>query len=308
MRAWSFLLAICWSITASAAPDTVVVIYPDVPAPYHKIFEQIIDGIESNTQLKIVHYQLQGEVDPSQLKDQLLKNNAKACIALGRQGLNIAQTLDLAIPVIIGATVVQSHTDISHLSGISLSPDPYVMFSRLKALAPRTKTIHVTYNPEHKPDLINRAKKAAITYGFHLSAHKTTSLRESAPIYRDIINNLDATKEAIWLPLDRDSVDEKIILPMVLKQAWKKRIIVFSSKPTHAKNGVLFSFYPNNKALGSELIKSIHNKLKTNAKNNNEIVPNKDLFTAANVRTAQRLNLVFSNRQRKMLDLVFPRQ
>jgi putative ABC transport system substrate-binding protein len=48
-------------------------------------------------------------------------------------------------------------------------------------------------------------------------------------------------------------VNVKVILPLLLERSWEQNLVLFSSKPAHAKRGALFSMFPNHLELGKQL-------------------------------------------------------
>ena len=122
--------------------------------------------------------------------------------------------------------------------------------------------------------------------------------------YREIINASQSRKDAIWLPMDSVTVNTDVVVPMLLKEAWDRDIILFSSNPVHVQRGTLFSLSPDYPGLGQELGNLIKQKL-----NNPElkiIAPTNELRMAVNVRTAAHLGLSFSARQQQQFDMTFP--
>ena len=99
-------------------------------------------------------------------------------------------------------------------------------------------------------------------------------------------------------------MDERAILPLTLRESWNRNIAVFSSNPSHVPRGVLFSLYPDNRAMGRTLAAMAVEEGNGAA----SIEPLGDLRVAVNLRTAEHLGLDLSSRQRREFDLVFPPQ
>jgi putative ABC transport system substrate-binding protein len=111
----------------------------------------------------------------------------------------------------------------------------------------------------------------------------------------------------VWLLQDSSTVGNTSILPLVLKKAWDKRLVVFSSNPSHVRRGALFSLYADQDALG----KSISNLLRqqTSGKRNiTGLQPLRDVGIAVNLRTASHIGLEISSEQRRQFDSVFPKR
>jgi putative ABC transport system substrate-binding protein len=80
--------------------------------------------------------------------------------------------------------------------------------------------------------------------------------------------------------------------------------VVFSSKPSHAKRGVLFSTYPDNFALGKHLFTMVH-ELEQQPEQKN-FAALKSTLLAVNLRTAAHLGLKYSSEQQQSFKLTFP--
>ncbi len=94
-------------------------------------------------------------------------------------------------------------------------------------------------------------------------------------------------------------------MPVILKEAWDKNLLVFSSNPEHVKRGALFSLYPDNRGLGRSLAQLTLERLKSPPKPP-AVLALKDLLIAVNARTAEHLGLRLTNQARRRFDLVFP--
>lgn len=292
---WALLLVAGNSL--SWANSKVAVLYPAVKEPYFSVFQNILRGIESSLGPAARPYALPESFDSRQLNDWLQREQIDSIIALGKQGLQAAQSLGEKRPVVIGALPVAP----GGFSGISLSPDPSILFRHLKELVPNVKRVHVVFS-DSNAWLIKRAESSARSYGLRFSAYPVNDLREAVHQYRNLLQSIRGPSEAIWLPLDNTTASDDVILPLVLQAAWEKNIVVFSSKPPHAQRGALFSFYPDHFGMGQSLgrMASVNTSLSPG------IIPLADLQLAVNLRTAFHLGLRFTTRQQEGFDLIFP--
>jgi len=109
---------------------------------------------------------------------------------------------------------------------------------------------------------------------------------------------------AIWLPLDPVTANEKIVVPTILEKAWNNKMVVFSSKPAHAKRGALFSALPNNELLGQQLANLIK---PVNYQSTPSTVKTLDsIKLAVNLRTAAHLGFDYNSKERSQFALTFP--
>ncbi len=135
-------------------------------------------------------------------------------------------------------------------------------------------------------------------------AQPVADLREAVTCYRDLIANSLEPTDAVWLTMDPVSANDKVVLPMLLEAAWNKKFVLFSSKPGHAKQGVLFSQFSDNHRLGQNLAEMADQMRQ--GLTPTDLLPSRDLQMAVNLRTAAHLGLSFSTEQEESFDVTFP--
>jgi putative ABC transport system substrate-binding protein len=288
----------------SPAGEGIAVIYPDLDGPYRGIFASIIDGIEQKTKMKVVSYAIGPDMDAAALNAQLKHNGTRVVIALGKQGVKTAASLDREIPVVVGGVLSVPEASSRSLVGVSLTPDPALLFSRLKNMLPAVKRVTVIYDPRQNEWLIKLAHEAAKAQGLELVALEAQDIVTAAHKYKSAFETADARRDAIWLPQDSTTVDENVILPMVLKDSWERGIPVFSSSFLHVKKGVLFALYPNNLELGRTLAELALDASAGEA--SKHLLPLRDVYAAVNVRTASHIGLNIGYQKPNGFDAVFP--
>lgn len=287
------------------APGTVAVVYPDIGEPYRSVFAKIIEGIEDGARQAVRTYPIGPNQDPAELNGLLKKNGTRVVIALGRQGLKATLSLDSAIPVVVGGVLAIPEAENRSLMGISLTPDPALLFTRLKNLMPSVKRVIVVYNPQHNEWLIKIAREAAKTHGVELITYEARDLASAARAYETAFASADGRRDAVWLPQDATTVDENTILPLVLKESWNRNVPVFSSSFLHVKKGVLFALYPNNLELGRTLASSALAAMSGEGRRRG-VLPLREVQTAVNLRTASHIGLTIGYQQQRSFDFIFP--
>ncbi|HYM48128.1 MAG TPA: ABC transporter substrate binding protein [Burkholderiaceae bacterium] len=290
------------------ATGAIAVIYPDIGEPYRGVFVKIIEGIEDKAQRRVTSIAVGTDVNVDDVTTELRKQNIKVVIALGRHGLNVASGLHRDIGVIAGGVISVPETESRPVAVLSLAPDPALMFARLKAFMPAARRVFVVYNPQHNAWLVRLAREAAAAHGLELIAHEATDMKSAVLQYKKIFSQVEARRDALWLPQDPTTVEDSTILPLVLQDAWNGTLPVFSSNVAHVRRGVLFALYPNNVELGRNLAGSALNYLSSGDASARKIAPLKDVLVAVNVRTAGHLGIQLSMQQQQRFDLVFPQQ
>lgn len=285
------------------AAEAITVIFPDIGDPYRKVFTEIIEGIEDQSKSRVRGYPIGANADPAELQGLLKRSGSKVVIALGRQGLKAAGTLDAALGVVVGG--VSSVPDGDKFNGISLSPDPALLFGRLKTLMPGIRRVIVVYNPQQNEAMIRLAREAARTQGLELHAVEAGDLAGAVRRYEAAFATADGRRDALWLPQDSTTVDETTILPLVLKESWNRNVPIFSSSILHVKKGALFALYPNNFELGRELA-SLAGALLNGEPAKRGVAPLRAVRTAFNWRTASHIGLNIDAGQQRSFDFLFP--
>ena len=301
------------AIPFSVTHNTVAVFYPKTKEPYQSIYQEIISGSDNaSIKLKgstnIQKIILDKKFDSDAIANQLTEKNIRKVIVLGHSGWKLAKELSKRLlpngqkyfQVVSGALPISP----GDISGVSLITDPSDLFSYLKQVAPNVKRIHVAYSKENNW-LIELAKISAEKQGLMLKLKHVTNTKEAINFYQTLFKSEVSNQDAIWLPLDRISSNDQVTLPLILKNAWLKEVVVFSSKPSHAKRGALFSTYPNNLSLGEHLFTMVQALDKKPGQK--DFSPLTSTMLAVNLRTAAHLGLKYSANQQKQFKLTFPK-
>ncbi len=319
-------LALAVPRIVEADPISVAVIYPRVAPPYNAVLSQIISGINQQAEINVQEYPLNDEYDSAVLRKRLEERNTEVIVSLGRRGTEAVQALGWKKPVIVGAaSLTPSLLNIygDSLSAIRLTPDPDLLFAKLREFSRKTKRIIVVTNtPQGTAEakgsgsagvtraavmeetwLRDAARESAKKYDFELLVYPAADLRTVANLYRKIIDGMQPETDALWLPPDDESIDIRGILPAILQGAWDRQIIVFCSNPAYAKRGALFALYPNNAKTGQRLAALAIDAVKNGRA---RILPTQEVLTAVNMRTAEHLGLRELAQKQQYFDAVYP--
>ncbi|UGQ48684.1 ABC transporter substrate binding protein [Massilia endophytica] len=285
---------------ALAAPpgELLTVLFPDIGDPYRKIFNEIVQGIEEYPGSRVVAIPVSSGTDTAELQSAMKRNGGRIVIALGRQGLKAASALDPAVLVVGGIASVPEE---GKWRGISLMPDPALLFSSLRNLVPGVKRVIVVFHPQQSGASVRLAKEAARSQGLELAGYEAPDLASAVRRYEAAFAAADGRRDAVWLPQDSIGADEATVLPLVLRESWERAVPLFSSSMLHVKKGVLFALYPNNVALGRDLA-----ALALNGDRQHGLAPLRAVRLAFNARTASHIGLRVDAEQQRSFDAVFP--
>jgi putative ABC transport system substrate-binding protein len=314
MRRWGVALLVCVCIfvpgglLGNDAP-AIGVLYPDIREPFRSVFMSIARGVSdelgSNAQLRTVA----DSDSPAEIQRWIESNGIRSVVALGSRGQALSDDLAGTVPVVLGAVHMSQDLQERHHYGIALSPDPSLMLERLSKLAPSVKRVTVVHHRERDQWTVARARASAARLGIELNAVPVDRLQEAVSAYRSLIGTLDSRSDALWLSQDSAVLDEQAVLPMILKEAWDRKLIVFSSNPSHVRRGILFALYPDNYRMGRSLGK-MADRINNRPGNGAAVEPGmeflRDLSMAFNVRTAGHLGIRYSKELLNEAELVFP--
>ena len=146
-----FVFALFVAIPTFASTPSVAVIYPELRAPYNKIFDDIAAGVEKKVNGHTKRYVIPKNYSKDELNEWVKKNNIKVCVALGVGGERAAADLSKDISVLLSGILKPKIED---NAGISLAASPDKLFELLKKKMPDVKRVHVVYNPEKSRWLI----------------------------------------------------------------------------------------------------------------------------------------------------------
>lgn len=282
---------------ALASEDCIGVVYPEVREPYRSVLEEIVEGVAEASPWVVHRNLIRDEYETS-------VSRCRALVGLGRQGLRVVRDYASDRSVVAGA-VVLTPGEPTPVPTISFVPDSMELFRRLKHFMPAAKSVTVVFNPKQNGPLVHEAQRAAESLALELRALEANDLRGALVLYRETMKTMDPDSAALWLLQDSATVDSKNVLPLVLRSAWLKRLVTFSSQPAYVKNGVLFSVYPDNMGLGRRLGRLAH-VCAIDGCTSKTVMPLRDLRTAVNLRTADHLRIDLDPRNSPYVDLIFP--
>jgi len=296
---WPGYILFCLGNNSWAEP--VALLYPEVREPYQQVFLNIAEGIEQEIGHELKYLVITPDTSKDKTIAWLRQHKITGVIAMGNhRAYSFGPELNL--PIVFGAVAFQAEN--LPYSGISLNPNPALLFNEILHLKPDITTIHVVYDPKRNQREIEHAIVLATQLKIKLLSYPTDDLRHAAVAYRNIQKKMDAETEALWLPLGGPARD-KSILQNILEIAWANNHIVFSSNLADVKRGVMFAMYPDNVGMGHELGKLLKN-VESNPNLKPDIYFTQSLFKAINRRTAEHVNLRLSNQTLGAYDFVYP--
>jgi putative ABC transport system substrate-binding protein len=298
-----FTLSIPEAYSAEAVP--VAVVYPEIGKPYQDVIDSIIQGIRQQYGASVELFALKGGTEDANLNPWLVQRRIKVVIALAKQGLEATEKLPNGLQRILGALLSPPpQNGSSYAGGISLVPDPEIIFKKVLELSPKTKRVIAVYDPASNDWLIRLAKPEALKLELELLALPAKDLRDAAATYNHLLERGIGKTDLVWLLNDPNTIDQQTILPLLLQRSWDNGFTVISNNPSHVKRGVLFALYPDYAGMGASL-----GRMAAEVAGSSEQLPVstlKDVLIAVNLRTAEHLNLAFSQKEKEAFDLIFP--
>ena len=295
MTLLSLVAVLLHSLSAAAQSAELLILYPEVRAPFSKVFEAILSGAEEG---------FNGGANSEALGkkssvDKLLnRKKPDVVLALGKRSLEGIEKAGSKPPVVLGAISAQQ----KNYPGISMVPDPKIILDKLVLLSPSVKKIHVVKKSQGSDLQLEGADKYLASIGKELIVHESSDIRQAASIYGQLIDGA-VEGDAVWILQDGSYVNSAI-LSLLLDVAWSKSLVVFSSNPIHVKHGALFAVYPDNKSMGVSLGRLANKVLNGSVEPGMETL--KDTLLAVNERTSNHLGISLSKEVKENVNLLLP--
>ena len=291
----SVVAAFLCSPSIAVQSAELLVLYPDVRAPFSKVFEDISSGAEEGFEGGSSSKSISDDTSASKL---LLRKQPDVVLVLGKRSLINLKDVGSNVSVVLGAVSSQQF----EFPGISMVPDPKVILDKLLLLSPSVGRIHVVKKSKDSDLQLDGAAKYLASVNKELVVYQSTDIREAANIYARLIDEASAG-DAIWILQDGSYVNSAIF-SLLLDAAWSKHLVVFSSNPLHVKHGALFAVYPDNKNMGASLGRLANKVLKGGVKPGMETL--QDTLLAVNERTSNHLGISLSKEVKENVDLLLP--
>lgn len=291
-----FMLLIHSSFAGQVLASDLLIVYPEAPSPYSKVFDDIIKGVSSQYTGTIHRLQTSSYSDVTDVRERLERSRPDVILALGAKNVAMFATMNLNIPIVAGAL----RANPIGTPGISIFPDPVAVMEKLLLLSPDTASVFVVTALTAENGYLQDAQIHMANLGKRLVIHRVADIHTAASRYREASTAAGAY-DGIWI-LPGETAIDNAIMGQLLQTAWDKNLVLFSSNPNDVRKGTLFAVYPDNENMGRDLGMLVNKQLI------GEVVeprftPVKQLLLAVNLRTSRHLGLQLSGKIRNDIHL-----
>ncbi len=292
-----FLLLVNSSLASTALAGDLLIIYPEAPPPYSKVFEDMIKGVSSQYTGTIHRLQTSSFSDAPSIRDRLEHTRPDIILALGSKNVGMLATMNITTPIVAGALRAKPA---NNTSGISIFPDPVVVMEKLLLLSPTTNNVFVVTASTSENSYLEEAQIYMDDLGKQLVIHRVAGIHDAASRYLQVSKSAKEY-DGIWI-LPGETAIDNALMTQLLQTAWDKNIVLFSSNPNDVRKGTLFAVYPDNEKMGQDLGVLVNKQLAGDI-SEPHFSPVKRLLLAVNVRTSRHLGLALSGRIRSDIHL-----
>ena len=283
------------------ACGTVLVLYPDAPAPYQQAFAQIVAGIARTAPGPLQTLALTAEWEPTHVRRWLdaRRGPATALVLLGQRALQ-AYPADWADgPVLVGG--INALPGQTPWPGISLIVDPERFVHTLREGLPAITTVVVIHHAEDQVWL-QRVEQAAASRGLRVEPLAVADAESAVRQITRTLARIDPRTTALWFSRQTLSLNTELIFPFVLEETWNRQIVAFSDTVAHTQRGLLFALYPDYGGVGEELGERLRDAARPAA----GLRYTRAARLALNIRTARHLGLTLPPALIERAGPVFP--
>ncbi|MGK2914547.1 MAG: ABC transporter substrate binding protein [Porticoccaceae bacterium] len=298
LSALIFLPLVAISLSGYALASGLLILYPDVRAPYGKVYEDIVRGVIATFKGLTTTEMVGADYSARNLELTVSRVNPGLLLALGRESIDKAKAASNRPPVIVGAVPGK----LEGFAGVSMTPDARLVLDKLLLLAPDVKNVYVVAAKGTAESDLDPAAQYLASRNKTLIVSQADSVVQAAEQYRQI--TAAATPiDAIWI-LRGDKLIDSTLLSVLLDTAWSKHIIIFSSNPNHVRRGTLFAVFPDNYRMGEQIGTLANEYLANPASAPTTLEPLRHVLLGVNERTVNHLGLKLTDGVRKKIDLI----
>ncbi len=301
-RAFLCLLLFAQAQLSFADTTKIAILVPETSSKAKVIYDEIMTGVRTAKDIEFAQRSFTAETSEQDIRNWLTELKPAAVIAVGKVAYDTVKKTKIQLPLVGGGFSVTP----ASASGVSLAGEPEEFFRNVKEIAPSVERVHLIYNERINGWWVKNAYEKAAQHGLELVTFEAGDVKSGAKLYKKVLKNAKREKDAVWIPLV-SAVPSKTVLPMVLRKAWDKHLVVFTNSPSHARQGALFSLYPDNAALGEQLINLALDQLER-GEAAPKVVLAKNMKRAFNWRTASHLGLEYSLEEGSGFDRIYPVQ
>ena len=301
--AWRIVLSVilCSLTNITTAEIKTSILVPDASGAAKIIYDEVINSVGSHSELDISIIRLNAKTTAADISDQVKSNGSELVISIGNKGYKLVKAQNLDLVVVAGGISGKPNG----IPTLSLTGDPEPTLRELKTLAPHIKNLRLVYHEETNGWWYHRAKTIGQQFGIEVIGYEAKDLKTGVKLYEQLLKEAKPKETAVWIPL-RSIVPSKTILPLLLEQAWKKKLSVISNNPSHTKLGSLIALYPDHGKMGSQLAEfALAHYYDNDAR---KIVGTTSLRIALNSRTSSHIGLRLSTKDFERFDKIFPLQ
>ena len=300
-----FLTTIVYALSWCSFAQTYAVVYPEARMPFAQIYSDMLEGIKLNTTKSISTLQTGPATSKQSIKEWLAVKNPQVIILLGTtQAVEIVGE-NIRPPIIIGGVISKPEVLHQHIFARTLSPHPRLIVQHAILLKPQLKNIYALYEIKQNQWVIELTEK---NIGHvEIRPLPVSNISEAATTLRDALKIINPSTDAIWLLHDIIAANEEVVLTPLLKASWEKNLLTISSNPSHVARGIVFSFLPQNKIAGKNLVE-LADKINANEKQVEQLGASDTGLWVVNIRTAKHLQLQLSREVEEKIDVILPKR
>lgn len=240
------------------------------------------------------------------LSEKLSGRNARTAVVWGAAGIGLLAPLKKDFPVLAVGLTQPGQETFAYRQEISRFADPAVLVDKAVELVPTIKTVHVVADTKASDWILAYMRRELAKQRMTLQVHAAATLEETAQAYQRVLMQLNPAEEAVWLP-PLQPYGAQALLPLVLKSAWKRRIVTFSNHLNHVEQGVFLGVTMNLSDYGSELASIEQSMHVAQSSREARHFASRSARLAINARTAARLGLKLMPHHLEDVEMVLPK-
>lgn len=182
-------------------------------------------------------------------------------IALGREAYVLAaQHVEPSRLIGVGVALGIDDPD-TEATGLDLVPDARPAFETLRQLSPGTNRVVVIGRRGIDDEYLSRARREARRQGLELAIHYADDATDAASMVWNVLNYGNPVSDALWVTNGYSLLDERLVWPRLIEEAWSRQFFIFSNTLEHASLGAIFALYPSPENISTNIASIVVRKI-----------------------------------------------
>lgn len=294
------------AIHVAHAGNQKIVVYPVYHNDADKVVMEIIDGLQSQLDRNLAEIALDITLNQKSSHERLGQ--------ITDDNIVIAITSDISTLVRSSGfhgQLVEAVSDgtasVPSSVSIGVKPSPEVYIKSLKRISPNTNHLIYFYPADESSVILDKVKAAAKKTGITIDAVVVNNINDAMKGINSILSHSDSGTDAVWIPNSILAMANNTVLKFVLRETWRKSVIVYTDSLDAVLRGLLFTLVPDYFSYGEYIARYVNRLIDRHEIPASNVIPYfDDVYLMINQRFSVHIGLNISRSNFEKYKIVVP--